>query len=284
MKKEALCKDLGGLGVCAGDLLMIHASLRRLGLGRAEAGEGGAEMLLDSLDAAVGPRGTLLMVLGTDYPMDWVNAHPPEARAALLAGSPPFDHLNAPVLPEVGWLAEAFRRRAGTLVSANPSGRFGARGMRAAALLADQPWHDYYGPGSPLDRLCRWGGKVLRLGADPATVTVLHHAEYVANFPDKKRTRWDYVVAGADGAPEHVWIDCLDDLDGVMEWEGEDYFALILKACLARGRHREGTVGKAQSELIEAADLVAFGARWLEENTKSRAGEGGTGAALGRSR
>ena len=266
MTKEDLTRDLGALGVGAGDLLMVHASLRRLGLGRAEVGEGGAELLLDALEAAVRPGGTLLMVLGTDYPMDWVNEHPPEARAALLAGSAAFDHLDAPVLPEVGWLAEVFRRRPGTLVSVNPSGRFGARGAGAADLLAGQPWHDYYGPGSPLDRLCRQGGRILRLGADPETVTALHHAEYVADVAEKRRVRWDYVVVGAEGEPEHVWIDCLDDAHGIAEWQGEDYFALILKAYLARGRHREGFVGKARSELLDAADLVAFGASWMEEN------------------
>jgi aminoglycoside N3'-acetyltransferase len=170
------------------------------------------------------------------------------------------------VLPEVGWLAEAFRRRPGTLVSSNPSGRFGARGARAQALLADQPWHDYYGPGSPLDKLCRWQGGILRLGANPDTVTALHFAEYLAELPGKRRVRWDYVVAGADGAPRHVWIDCLDDLDGIADWEGDDYFASILKAYLALGRHREGRVGKAHSELIDAADITAFGARWMEAN------------------
>ena len=270
MMTEILCRDLDALGVRAGDLLMIHASLRKLGVGRASVGDGGAEMLLAALDAAVGPTGTLLMVLGTDYPMDWVYEHPPEARAALLAGSPPFDHLNAPVLPEVGRLAEAFRRRPGTLVSANPSGRFGASGARAAEILADQPWNDYYGPRSPLDKLCRWGGKILRLDADPETVTALHFAEYVADLPDKRRVRWDYILAGADGTPQHVWIACLDDLHGIAEWDGEDYFALILKAYLALGRHNAGLVGEARSELLDAADLVAFGARWMEQNLTPR--------------
>ena len=102
--------------------------------------------------------------------------------------------------------------------------------------------------------------------ADPATVTALHFAEYVADLPGKKRVRWDYVVAGSQGAPEHVWIDCLDDAHGIADWEGEDYFSLILKACLAVGRHCAGLVGKAQGELLEAADLVAFGARGMERN------------------
>ena len=74
--------------------------------------------------------------------------------------------------------------------------------------MADQPWHDYYGPGSPLEKLCRRGGRILRLGADPDTVTALHYAEYLADLPDKRRVRWDYVLAGEDGAPRA----CLDRL------------------------------------------------------------------------
>jgi len=266
MTKKDFCADLAALGVRAGDLLMLHASLRKIGLSRAEVGEGGAEILLNALEAAVGPDGTLMMVLGTDYEMDWVHEHPPEARATLLAGSPAFDHRNAPVLPEVGWLAEAFRRRPGTSVSDNPSGRFAARGRRAEALMAGQPWHDYYGPGSPLEKLCQWGGRILRMGADPETVTALHYAEYLADLPDKKRVRWDYVIAGSNGTAEHGWIDCLDDLDGIAPYHGEDYFAAILKAYLPLGRHREAPVGRALSELIDAADYVAFGARWMEAN------------------
>ncbi len=255
-------EQLGGLGVRPGDVLMVHASMRKLGLARSQGVPNGADVLFDALDAAVGPRGTLLMVLGTEYPLDPVNLKPVSERAALLAGTPPFDFHSAPVLPEVGWAAEAFRRRPGTLVSDNPSGRFGARGARAKELLEGQPWNDYYGPGSPLQKLCDWGGRVLRLGSDPDTVTVLHYAEYVAQLPNKRRTRWDYVLEGRG----HVFIECLDDMNGIADWDGEDYFALITKAYLAERRHREGPVGGAKAELIEARDIVEFGARWMEEN------------------
>jgi aminoglycoside N3'-acetyltransferase len=278
MKKERLRQDLAALGLEAGDLAMVHASLRSIGLARTDFGEGGADLLLDALEAAVGPEGTLTMVLGSDYPMDWVNERPEAERAGLLAGTPPFDYAQAPALPEMGWLAEAFRRRPGTLTSDHPSGRFAARGAKAAALLADQPWHDYYGPGSPLDRLCAWGGRILRLGADPDTVTALHYAEYLADLPAKRRVRWHYVLEGPDG-PQLGVIDCLNDFDGIVARPGEDYFALILKAYLALGRHREGPVGDAKSELIDAADIVAFGATWMEE--KLRTGQGGE--SLGKS-
>ena len=265
LTRQRLLEDITGLGVKPGATVMVHASLRRIGLARTDFGEGGADQLLDALDDAVAPGGTLLMTLGTDYALDWVNRYPVAERAALLAGTDPLVARDAPAVSDVGWLAEAFRRRPGTMVSANPSGRFGARGARAADLLHDQPWHDYYGPGSPLHKLCAWGGQVLRLGADPETVTALHYAEYVARLPAKRRVRWDYLVS-ADSGPRHVWVECLDDSDGIVDWRGEDYFVLILKAYVAAGRARTGRVGEAQAELIDAADLVDFGARWMEEN------------------
>lgn len=260
--------EIRAIGVRPGDLLMLHASLRGLGLARSQGVEDGAERLLDAIDDAVGPEGTLLMVLGTDYPFDWVNRRPVEERASLLAGTPPFDFVNAPVLPEVGFFAEAFRRRPGTVVSHNPSGRFGARGARAEALVRAQPWDDYYGPGSPLQRLCGWGGRILRLQASPDTTTALHYAEYLADLPGKRRTRWDYVLAEPEGS-RHVWIECLDDAEGIADWSGEDYFAEILHAYLALGRHLEGRVGAGQGQLIDAADLVRFGARWMESHLGS---------------
>jgi len=130
--------DLVRLGVHAGDLLMVHASLRALG-----PVEGGASGVVAAIDAAVGPAGTMLMTLGARDDMGWVNDRPEHERAALLAGSEPFDHLAAPADPDVGVLAEVFRATAGTLVSDHPEGRFGARGALAEALVSDVPWDDY---------------------------------------------------------------------------------------------------------------------------------------------
>lgn len=260
-----LIAQLRALGVRQGDLLMVHGSLRALGLARSQGVERGAEQLLSALKTAVGDSGTLLMVLGSDYAMDTVNLRPVEERRALLEGTEPFVFADAPVLPEVGWLAEAFRRMPGTLVSDNPSGRFGACGARAAELLKDQPWNDYYGPGSPLDKLCAWGGRILRMGASPDTTTALHYAEYLARIPNKRTTRWDYLLATDEG-PKHVWIECLNDFDGIFDWDGDDYFALILHAYLAQGKHNTGTVGNASSVLLDANDIVQFGARWMEQH------------------
>ena len=169
---DRVSRDILVLGVAPRDVVMVHVSLRAIG-----PLKNGATGLLEALRTSMGDQGTLLMVLGANIAHDWVNKRPESEREAVLADAAVFDPLSAPVFSEVGYFAEVFRRARGTLVSDNPSGRFGAQGRLAELLLRDAPWDDYYGSGSPLERLCEAGGKMLRIGADPDTTTVLHFAE-----------------------------------------------------------------------------------------------------------
>jgi aminoglycoside N3'-acetyltransferase len=260
MSVDELVTDLRGLGVAPGDLVMVHASLRAIG-----PVDGGATGVIDALEAAVGPRGSLLMTLGARDDWGWVNERPEADRAALLRDAEPFDRLLTPADPDVGVLAEVFRTRPRTIVSDHPEGRFGASGALASALVDEVPWDDYYGAGSPLERLVRAEGRVLRLGADIDTVTALHYAEYLAPVPVKRRVRRHRMVATPD-EPQLRVVECLDDSDGIVDHPGEDYFGSILRAYLATGRGATGQIGNATSELIDAADIVAFGAKWMGDN------------------
>lgn len=237
-----LAADMLRLGVTPGAVVMVHASLRCIG-----PVEGAADGVLRALDLAVGPDGGLLMVMGSED------------------DGAPFDPLTTPAQSDVGYLAEAFRRAPGTLVTDNPEGRFGARGRLAAALLRDAPWADYFGPGSPLHRLCDLGGKVLRMGADPDTVTLMHYAEYLAPLPAKRRVTRERTVLGA-GGPLARAVSCLDDEHGIVEWDGEDYFKTILETYLATGAGSRGQVGDAPSELLDARDLLDFSIPWMAAN------------------
>lgn len=51
--KERLTDDLAGLGVHSGDTLLVHSSIKAVG-----PVDGGADALLDALQAAVGPEGS----------------------------------------------------------------------------------------------------------------------------------------------------------------------------------------------------------------------------------
>lgn len=255
-----LAGDLRRLGVAPGDTLMVHASLRKLG-----PVQGRAEGVIAALEQAVGSSGTLLMTLGAKDDRSWVNQRPEAERTVLLADAEPFDALATPAEPEVGVLAEVFRQHPGTLVSDHPEGRFAARGRLAAQLVADPPWDDYYGPGSALERLLAARGKVLRLGADVDTVTLIHYAEYLAQVPNKRRVvRYRKVRRGS--TTQIVRVETQDDSEGIVDFDGPDYFGLILQEYLQLGRARQGTVGSARSELLEAADLVPFASAWMTQH------------------
>ncbi|MDX2007513.1 MAG: AAC(3) family N-acetyltransferase [Meiothermus sp.] len=234
--RESLGLELTALCVPKNAVLMVHASLRKLG-----PVEGGAEAVLDVLLEAVGPGGTLLMLL-------------------CASDAEPFDPLTTPADEEVGVLAEVFRRRAGTLVNDHAAARFGAYGPRANELLEPTPLHDYYGSGSVLERFAGAGGLVLRLGANVDTVTLTHWAEYRANLARKRRVRSRYVRADIG----EQWIESLDDSGGVAEWSEGDYFSQILLDYLAAGHARTGRVGNCAAELFSAEHYAEFAVRWME--------------------
>ena len=235
-----LAEDLRRLGVGPGDVVMVHASMRAVG-----EVEGRAEGVVRALELAVAPEGTLLMNLG-----------------ALVTEGVPFDYLRTPADPDNGVLAEVFRQLARTVVNDHPDARFGVRGKLARTLLVDLPWHDYYGPGSVLERLVRNRGKVLRLGADLNTVTLLHYAEYLTSIAHKRSVKREHLVRGLNG-PVVRAVECLDDSDGIVEYAGEDYFGDIIRDYLATGAGSRGPVGQAKSELFDAHQLVAFAVDWM---------------------
>ena len=261
---DDLTTHLTQLGVAEGDVVMVHTSLRAIG-----PVERGADGVIDALEAAVGPAGTLLVNVGVRDDWAWVNERPEAERAALLRDAEPFDAVRTPSDPDVGVLAEVFRTRAGTVVSNNPEGRLAARGLLADRLLSDAPWNDYYGPCSPLEQLVQSGGRVLRLGADIDTVTLLHYAEYLAPVPAKRRVRRHRMVATVDG-PQLRTVECLDDSDGIVEYDDGDYFSMITQQYIDSGRAATGRVGRATSELIDAADLVDFAVAWMTDRLVPR--------------
>jgi aminoglycoside N3'-acetyltransferase len=242
---------------------MVHASMRRVG--------GDARDLVAAIDDAIGAEGTWMMTLGAEDEWSWVNERPEAERAGLLEAAPPFDKDLARAEADNGVLAEVFRTTPGTIVSDHPEGRFGARGRHADELLADVAWDDYYGKRSPLERLVQQRGKVLRLGADAETVTLLHYAEWLAPIDNKRRVRRHRVVRGTDGKPVIRVVDTLDDSEGIADYEGidDDEFGVILRDYLGAGRAQQGRVGGAESELIDGQDLVAFAVGWIVTHATS---------------
>ena len=236
LSQDQVASELADLGVIPGDVIMVHASLRRVG-----PVEGEAVGLLDSIRGAVGPIGTVVMIIAAD-------------------DDQPFDHRTTPADPEIGALAEVFRTLPDVKVNDHPACRFAAVGPVAAHILTPQPLHDYYGPGSPLERLYNLGVKVLRLGSDIDTVTLTHLAEYRAEVPKKRTVTRKYHRADYG----EVAIDSLDDSDGIVEWSGGDYFGQILVDFVADDHAKVGRVGGCEAELLDGRQFVDFAVDWME--------------------
>jgi aminoglycoside N3'-acetyltransferase len=256
--------DLRALGIRPGDLVMPHVSMRRVG-----PVVGGALGLVEAIDRAVGPEGTVLVNVGIDNGFAAVHERPVAEQAQALAGLAPVDPATAPADPDNGVFAEVFRAAAGTLVTGHPEGRLAARGARAAEVLGTQPWDDYYGPRSPLGRFVAMGGRVLRLGADRDTVTLLHLAEALAEVPDKRRVVRMVKVEGPDG-PVVRAVSTWDDSSGIgpPAPDGVDDAVTILDAFMEQQIGTEavsvGRVGGADAELLDGSALVRFATAWFE--------------------
>ena len=139
------------IGLRSGDAVVVHASLRAVGLGAAE--------VIDALLDAVGPDGLVVM--------------------------PTFTYDNeayAPDLPgRTGALAEAFRRRPDARRSSHPTYSVAAVGAGAAELLDGHDRAGATGVDSPLGRLAASGGHVLLLGVGHTANTTVHVGEFQAD-------------------------------------------------------------------------------------------------------
>lgn len=155
VSESDLCRGLAALGLGAGDLVFVHASLSRFG-----HVVGGADTVVDALLRCVGPGGTVGMP-GFTFGI--------ENEAA-----PVFDVRHSPVW--AGRIYEVFRRRPGVRRSHHLTHSVCALGARAAEWTATHSLTPC-GPESPFRKLVEWGGKILFLGVCHNSNTTLHALE-----------------------------------------------------------------------------------------------------------
>jgi aminoglycoside 3-N-acetyltransferase len=145
-----------------------------------------------------------------------------------------------------------------------------AIGARAEWIVDPQPWDFPYGPGSPLARLVESGGQVLMLGAPLDTITLLHHAEHLAEGLDKRFVVRQMPVMEDERSVWRTYKDIDTSARGAFPYEevlgpGVDPFQVIGREAVAAGVGRSGLVGDAESHVFEAEPLLKFAVRWLEE-------------------
>ncbi len=248
MTRDRIGDDLTALGLGPGDTVMFHTRLSAIGYV-----PGGPQTVIDALLDVVGPTGTLMVSCGwNDAPPYDFTTWPSAWQDAVRAHHPAYDPELSEAEHTNGRLPEALRRRPGAVRSRHPDASLAALGPSAAALMADHPWDDPHGPGSPLAHLVALGGRVLLLGA-----------------PGKRFVTYEQPVR-VDGVREWRTFHDIDSTDGAFDCsrvvpEGQDPFAVIVRAMLDAGIGRTGTVGAADSRLFDAGPAVDFGVRWIEE-------------------
>ena len=251
--RDDLARHARALGIRAGDLLMVHASVRAVG-----AVAGGPDQIHLALKDAVGDAGSLLMYASCPEHYDEIGrgVHPPDVEAALREKLPAFDPSTARSARDNGALVELLRTWPGTVANAHVV-RLVCRGPHASPLFDGQPWDDAYGVGSPLGRFPARGGRILLLGSDHDQVTFLHHAEHLVDVPGKRVVRYEvpWLVEG-----QRVWRACeeFDTSQPAHEAWPEDVFRQITDAFLRRTENAGGRIGDAACHLLDAQPLLDF--------------------------
>jgi len=217
-------------------------------------------MILAAMQDVVGPAGTILGY--TDWQLEDFGRDYLEFREHV----PPFDPRRSRSTRDNGFWPELVRTTPGACRSGNPGASMAAIGGRAAWFTADHALDYGYGPQSPLGKLVQARGKVLMLGATLDHMTLLHHAEHLANFPNKRVKRYEAPLL-VDGVPTWRWFEEFDT-SNAPDGMPEDYFATIIEAFLATGEGRRGVIGEAGSVLVPADAMVVFAVQWMEEHIR----------------
>lgn len=246
--RSSLTADLRQIGLEPGAVAMVHASVRAIG-----PVTGGVNVIIQSLFDALGPAATLVAYV--DFEPFYEDTDDTEV--------PVFDKRIAHAARDHGVLHETLRNWPGAVRSDHPDAGVVAIGARAEWITADHPFQYGYGEGSPLAKVVEAGGKVLMLGAPLDTITLLHYAEHLARIPDKRIHRYRRLMPGPAG-PQWVDFEEFDTGDPVHEKLPSNVFEMIATDYLASGRGAAGPFGAATASLFDGADLVKFGARWIE--------------------
>ncbi|QJC53505.1 AAC(3) family N-acetyltransferase [Paenibacillus albicereus] len=251
LPKSGIRKELNALGVSEGMTLLVHSSLKSFGRWI----PGGSQAVVEALEEAVGPTGTLVMPTQTadlSEPSNWIHPPVPESWWPIIREEmPPFRPDLTPTRA-MGAVVEAFRRREGARRSAHPQLSFAARGPLAEAIVGEHPLVPPLGESSPLGRLYEHGAHVLLLGVGHVNSTSLHLAEHRADWPGKRMIR--------QGAPmleagERRWVEYEE-----LAYDDSDFEAIGEAFEASHPQARRATIGACLARLMPMRALVDFAA------------------------
>lgn len=257
---EQIRHGLQKLGVEAGQVVMLHASLRSIG-----SVEGGPSGLLRAILDVLTSEGTLMMLVGSKNAIYDIGDMSEAAKKSALKDRIAFDPDQTPANPEWGVIGEALRTLKSSHRSQHPDYSFAAVGHKAKELTADHGYDYCHGPCSPLGKLCEHSGKVLLLGAPFQSVTLVHLCEHLASVEGKRVIKYEAPVVEG-GKRVLVGIERFDTRRDIPGYGEDDYFGPIVEDYLKREGGKSEKVGQAASYMLDAQKFKQHGIFWLESN------------------
>lgn len=240
LQREDLAAGFRGVGLAAGDVVLVHSALRTLG-----AVSGGASTVVDALLDVLGPRGTLVAPAFTFV-------HEVEADPVIDPAADP---------SEMGAISEAVRRHPGALRSTAFRHSFAAVGRRAAAITGADPALAPYDLRSAFGVMLALDTQVLLLGVTYSNSTSHHFGEWMSEVSYRHAVVRRVHVRRADGT---VVGQVMGDYQPRPSADGSYYgtratdFNHLGRMLEERGQVAIGSVGNAMTRRFPMRDLIAL--------------------------
>jgi len=245
-----LADELRFAGLDAGDVVLVHSSLRSLGYV-----VGGAQAVVGALLDVLGPTGTLVVPthsVAWSEPSHWHDL--PESWRDTVRQHTPAYHPRLTPTSGMGAIVECARRWKGFVRSWHPRVSFGAIGPHATDVLRDHALASGFGERSPIARLYDLDARILLLGVGHDRSSALHLAEHRAMWPSK---RWITQGAALTIHGERRWVDWRE-----LDHDASD-FAAVGEAIAAAGVEQSGWVGTTTARLLPVRRAVDIATDWI---------------------
>ncbi|MBI6550741.1 aminoglycoside 3-N-acetyltransferase [Xenorhabdus lircayensis] len=261
--KSALVEQIRKIGIKHGDVVMAHVSMRSVGNCL-----NGTDDLIQALLTVVGVKGALLCYTNWDQnyedSMDENGCVPFELKPEIM----PYDRLFSRASRDHGVFAECIRTTKGAVRSKNPGASVVAIGNNAEYFIENHSLNYGYGNNSPFAKFVASRGKILMIGAPYETMSLLHHAEHLANIPNKNIRKMEIPLLQNDQV-EWVKLEEFDTVDPVCEQFDESYFKDIVEQfCHSRSGAINGVIGSANTLLVPAKEMLDYAIHWMENYHK----------------
>lgn len=249
--KRQIINELKELGVKRDDTLIVHSSMKSLGWVN-----GGAQAIVEALIEVVS-EGTIIMPSQSSDNSDPTNwQHPPilaSLHQELRETMPAYDQRLSAVRG-MGKVVETFLRLEGVIRSNHPQVSFCGYGPKAFEILSTHQLEFGLYKNTPVEKMIEMDTKILLLGVDYDSCTLMHYAEYESGIRET-------IIQGSSVYENNhvVWKEFKElDLDS-------DIFLEIGKAYEDEVVIVQGKVGAASVKVLSSKDIVNFASVYLKK-------------------